>query len=51
MIIVQVTNKVFVTFSLKKIFLDTNTFSVSTSPPKIGVLDRNFFFNFNINKR
>ena len=38
MIIMQVTNKVFVGFSPKEIFLDTNTFSISTSFLKIGVL-------------
>ena len=39
MIIKQVTNKVFIVFfSRKEILLDINTFSISTSIKKIGLL-------------
>ena len=38
MIIVQVSKKVFIIFLSKQIFLETSTFSVSTSPKKVGVL-------------
>ena len=40
MIIIQVTNKVFIVFSPKKILLDTNTFSISTSLRWTGILLR-----------
>ena len=39
-----VTNKVFIVFSSKEILLDTNTFSISTSPKKIlGDVDVDIF--------
>ena len=43
----QVTNKVLTVFFTKKILLDTNTFSISTSFEKIRVLLRqNLYFQF-----
>ena len=51
--ITQATNKVFIVFSPKEIFLDTNTFSISTSFSKIGnfMAIKFIFVNFNITKR
>ena len=53
MIIVQVTNKVFVVFfSQKEILSDTNTFSISTSFTKKRSLSavKFIYFNFNVSK-
>ena len=38
MIIIEVADKVFIVFSPGEIFLDNNTFSISTSFTKIGFL-------------
>ena len=40
MISIKVTNLVLIVFSPKEILLDTNTFSISSSFEKIGVLWR-----------
>ena len=46
MIIVQVTNKVFIVSSLKEIFLDTNNFQISTSLKNRSLLTIIFFIQF-----
>ena len=51
MIIIQVTNKVFIVFLTKRNLLDTNTLNIYVPKIDKNLIAGNFAFNLNISKR